>query len=71
MLMNLNIEPSYSFAVTGLKVKSRTFSSEFQAKQYMYEIISKNNLSINKVYDDGPYKTFVCTNDVRFYIQRA
>lgn len=63
-------EHHYSFAVSGLKIKSKTFSSRQSANEYMYKLLSKYKLHIRKVYDDKHYKTYICDNDVRFYIHR-
>lgn len=73
MLLGLipQTEHQYSFAVTGLKVKSRAFNSRQSANEYMYKVCSKHKLNIVKVYDDKHFKTYICNNDVRFYIHRV
>lgn len=62
---------NYSLAVTGLKVKSKVFSTREEANQMMYKIMAKYHLTLQKVFDDNHDKTYVCDNGVRFYIQRA
>ena len=62
----------YTFACSGIKgVKEREFASRHQANQYMYDLLAKYRLKVVKVYDDKHHKTYICNNDVRFYIQRA
>ena len=61
---------NYSLAVTGLKVKSKVFSTREDANQMMYNIMAEYHLTLQKVFDDNHYKTYVCDNGVRFYIQR-
>ena len=62
---------SYSLAATGLKVKSKIFSTREEANQMMYKIMAKHHLTLQKVFDDHHDKTYVCDNGVRFYIQRT
>ena len=62
---------NYSLEVTGLKVKSKVFSTREEANQMMYKIMAKYHLTLQKVFDDNHDKTYVCDNGVRFYIQRA
>ena len=40
---------NYSLAVTGLKVKSKIFSTREKANQMMYKIMAKHHLTIQKV----------------------
>jgi len=62
----------YTFSCTGLKgVKERTFASRDSANKYMYGLLAKYGLKVVKVYDDKHYKTYICNNDITFYIQRA
>jgi hypothetical protein len=61
----------YTFACEGLKVKERDFTSRESANKYMYKLLSKYGLKVVKVYNDKHHKTYICNNDVKFYIQRA
>jgi hypothetical protein len=62
----------YTFACTGLKgVKERTFASRDSANKYMYSLLAKYGLKVVKVYNDKHHKTYICNNDITFYIQRA
>lgn len=61
----------YTFACTGLKVKERDFATRQAANKYMYDVCAKHGIRIVKIYDDKHNKTYICDNDVRFYIQRA
>ena len=65
-----NSNHNYSLAVTGLKVKSKVFSTREDANQMMYKIMAEYHLTLQKVFDDNHDKTYVCDNGVRFYIQR-
>lgn len=61
----------YSFAASGLGKKvDRSFSSRNAANEYMYKLCKKYGLSIIETWDDHHDKTYVCTNGVKFYIQR-
>ena len=60
----------YSLASTGLKIKDYEFSSRQQAEHEMHKIMHKHGLHIEEVYDDKHYKTYLCNNNVRFYINR-
>lgn len=61
----------YSFAATGLKMRTKYYVSRELAKDEMYKVMAKHGLAIRKVYDDNHYKTYVCNDGVRFYINRA
>ena len=62
----------YTFACTGLKgVKERIFASRDSANKYMYDLLAKYRLKVIKVYNDKHHKTYICNNDIAFYIQRA
>lgn len=67
---NANNVHRYSFAATGLRMKSKEFDSRDEAKEQMYKVLSKNHLTILKIYDDKHDKTYVCNNGVKFYINR-
>ena len=62
----------YTFACTGLKgVASRDFSSRQSANEYMYKQCEKHGLKVKDVWKDHHDVTFVCNNNVKFYIQRV
>lgn len=61
----------YTLAATGIKFKDKSFSSRNVAEENMYKFINKNHFKINKIYDDKHYKTYICDNGVRFYINRV
>jgi len=61
----------YTFACTGLKVGEREFSTRQLAKEYMYKQCKKNGLFIQEVWTDGHDVTYVCNNNVKFYIHRV
>lgn len=60
----------YSLAATGLKVKSSEYSSRDAAEHVMHLLMKKYNLHIENIYDDKHYKTYLCNDGVRFYINR-
>ena len=63
-------EHLYTLAATGMKIKSQTYTSRESANRDMYEIISKNHLHIVKQYNDKHFRTYICDNGVRFYVNR-
>jgi len=65
-------EHFYTLGATGIKLHGQsTFSSRQEANKRMYEIIGKKKLVIKEVYDDKHFKTYVCNNGVKFYINRV
>jgi len=60
---------TYTLAATGMKFKTRVFSTRENASYELYKFCGKHGLKIQKVYDDKHDKTYVC-GDVRFYISR-
>lgn len=63
-------EHRYTLASTGLRIKDEEFTSRQQAEHEMHKIMKKHNLHIEEVYDDKHFKTYLCNNNVRFYINR-
>ena len=62
----------YTVASIGLnKNVDKAFSSREVAKDYMYNYCNKHSIVIRKIYDDKHYKTYICDNGVRFFINRA
>lgn len=61
---------TYSFAVSGLKYRSKNFNSRECANELRYELESKYGLQLKEVYDDKHDKTYVYTNGVKIYIHR-
>jgi len=71
-LTQFNDNHYYTFACTGLKhVHEQEFNTRDQANEYMYKMCKKYGLIIEKTYDDNHDKTYICNNNVRFYIQRV
>lgn len=60
----------YTLAATGIKFKSREFSSRQVAEEEMHKFLNKNHLKIKEVWDDNHYKTYVCNYGIKFYINR-
>lgn len=63
----------YSLAATGIKFREngKEFFSRQDANDYMYKVISKNGLTVRKVWHDNHDVTFVCNNDVSFFVHRV
>ena len=59
-----------TLAATGIKFKGREYSSRQLAEHDMYNYINKHGYIIQEVYDDKHYKTYVCQNGIKFYINR-
>jgi len=70
LLSTVGSKHTYCLAATGLKMRSVRKSSRESAKEKMYAVMSKNGLRLLEVYDDKHCKTYICTNGVRFYINR-
>lgn len=64
-------KPHYTLAATGMKMHAKVFYSREDANTYMYNIIRKKGLAVRKVWHDHHDVTYICNNDVRFYVQRA
>ena len=60
----------YSLAATGIKFKDKEYTSRKSAEHDMYAFMNKHGLRIEKVYDDNHFKTYICQNNIRFYINR-
>ena len=58
----------YTLAATGYKMRSMLFSSREDAKKAMYRIIDNHSMHVVKKYDDNHFKTYICDNDARFYL---
>lgn len=62
---------NYSFAATGIKVKSKTFTSRDAANRHMYKIMNKYGLKHIETWNDNHDKTYICNEGVKFYIHRV
>lgn len=61
---------SYTLAATGIKFRDRIFSTREAAQKAMYKEMGRYHLELHEVYDDKHFKTYLCNNNVRFYINR-
>ena len=68
-MLNIN-EHLYTLASTGYKMRSKTFLSRQEARNEMYRIMDKKGMHVIKKYDDNHFKTYICDNNVTFYINR-
>ena len=60
----------YTLASTGIKTRSQEFCSRVAAERVMHETMQQYGLHIIDMYDDHHFKTYICNNGVRFYINR-
>ena len=60
----------YSLAATGIKFRSKEFTSRQSAEEAMYKFLNKNHLKVETIWDDNHFKTYLCSYGVRFYINR-
>ena len=60
----------YSLSATGMKFKSKDFSSREAAQKEMFDFLDKNGIGIEEVWDDGHFKTYCCGNGAKIYISR-
>lgn len=61
----------YTLCAVGIKYRGKEFSTRQEANDEMYKLISKNHLHIEEIWDDNHDKTYLCNNNVNFYIQRV
>lgn len=61
---------TYSLEVSGLRVKSKRFTTRAAANKAMYKLVGKYGLQLVEVYDDKHDKTYLFSNGVRIYISR-
>lgn len=64
-------EHRYTLAATGVKFHDKVFASRQEANTYMYKTLRRRGLSVRKVWHDHHDVTYVCDNNVSFYIQRV
>lgn len=60
----------YSLAATGIRFNDGEFGSRRAAEVAMYKFINKKGLHIEQVWDDHHFKTYLCNDGIRFYINR-
>lgn len=60
----------YTLAATGIKFRGGEYFSRQIAEHDMHRFMGKHGLSIQEVYDDKHYKTYVCQDGIKFYINR-
>ena len=63
----------YSLSVVGAGKKHDTdciYNSRQQAEKVMYKMVNKLGTKIVTIYEDHHDKTYICDNNVSFYIQR-
>ena len=60
----------YTLGASGIKFKGGVFTTRQAATAKMYDYIDKHHYHIVEQYDDNHYKTYICDNGVRFYVNR-
>lgn len=60
----------YVLSASGIRMKAQSFGNRRAATEAMYNFISRKHLVLQEVYDDKHYKTYICNNNIRFYVQR-
>lgn len=74
LLRNLEQKHYYTFAVLGLghdRKFDRTFNTREAANDYMHKLMHKYGIKLIEVWDDKHFKTYKCSNNVRFFINRV
>ena len=61
----------YTLASTDSKFKSYTCRSRESAKKIMYSYMDKKGLHIVGKYDDHHFKTYICNDGTKFFINRV
>ena len=61
----------YTLGATGLDKINYVCESRTKAEKCMYQLCKKHNLRIVEKYDDNHFKTYVCSNGVKFYINKV
>ena len=63
----------YTFAAIDApkRIRSKTFLSREAATRHMYDICGKLGTSIREIYNDKHFKTYICENGTRFFINRV
>ena len=61
----------YTLASSNKKMKTSLYSDRASAKYDMYKFIDKHNLKVVEKYDDHHFKTYICDDGTRFYINRV
>ena len=62
---------TYTLAATGpIKMRTKRFSSRNEANKAMYKALKRNHLHIKEVYDDNHFKTYICEDNIHFYVNR-
>lgn len=64
-------EHGYTLAASGVKFHDRVFSSRQEANACMYKALRRRGLTVRKVWHDHHDVTYVCDNNVAFYVQRV
>lgn len=67
--------PSHRYSLSAVGIKFRENGKEFLSRQdaneCMYKVIDKNGLTVRKVWHDNHDVTFVCNNNVSFFVHRV
>lgn len=61
----------YTLGSNNKRVKGGLYHSRQSAKDDMYEYIDRKGLKVVEKYDDKHFKTYICNDGTRFYINRV
>lgn len=61
----------YTLACTGLKLKDKIFTSRQSANDFMYKMCKKYGIHVEQIWKDHHDITYCCSNNIKFYVQRA
>lgn len=71
MFMFYNMDSRlYTLASTDKKFKDHVCGSRASAKRIMYNYMDKKGIHVVNKYDDNHFKTYICDDGTRFFINR-
>ena len=61
---------TYSVSAVGVKFRNANFNSREAAKDYLGHYLNRKRINVKEKWRDGHYVTYVCDNNVKFFINR-
>ena len=71
MFLFYNTGHYYTLASTDRKFRDRVFTTRQEAREKMYDYIDRKGLKVVNKYDDNHFKTYICNDGTRFFINRV
>ena len=71
IMFNYMYSHLYTLASTDEKFKSYTCGSRQSAKRIMYSYMDKKGLYVINKYNDNHFKTYICNDGTKFFINRV